>query len=541
MKYRLAHGLLTCLLLCNSVCIAYTRAPRRHAPAPFVKIETGVVEGAFSANSKLVFFRGIPYAAPPVGKLRWKPPQPPARWHSIRKADELSAACPQGDFLFHARQRTVSMVGADPSLVKPLGRLSEDCLYLNVMTTGLHNKALQPVMIWIHGGSGAFGRGDDDGASLAAKGVVVVTINYRLGVLGWLSHPALTAESLHHSSGNYGLLDQIAALQWVQRNIATFGGDPANATIFGQSSGGEYVGCLMLSPLARGLFQRAIMQSGVPLDLYPSVHHPGGEVESANDHGIQFARKLGAGNDSDGIKKLRSTSADELLKASADDGFDAVVDGWVLPDQPLVMFAHHDQADVPLIVGATAREFGNLAGPSERTPQMFRDWVQRSFAPIAEDILSVYAIPSPADARETLIRAATELDVIAPARWMAQAMQGMKSKAYLYEVTWAYPSRGGQQLGAFHGIDLWLMFDSPAVPRDANGDALAEVLLDYWVQFARTGDPNLQGLHEWRPYDSGNASYLELGAKIRLATRLQQEAFVLIDRLYTLRLRWLRQ
>jgi para-nitrobenzyl esterase len=542
MKYRLAHVLLICLLLCSSVCIAYGRAPRPRAQSPVVKIDTGVLEGTYSpANPKLAFFRGIPYAAPPVGELRWKPPQPPARWHSIRKADELSAACPQTDFLVRARQRTVSMAGGDPSLVKPVGRTSEDCLYLNVMTTGLHNNTLQPVMLWIHGGGGAFDRGDDNGASLAAKGVVVVTINYRLGVLGWLSHPALTAESPHQSSGNYGLLDQIAALQWVRRNIAKFGGDPANVTIFGHSSGGEYVGCLMLSLLARGLFQRAIMQSGVPLDLRPSIHHPGDEVEPAHNHGIEFARKLGAGNDSEGINKLRSASADELLKASAEDGFDAVVDGWVLPDQPLVMFAHHDQADVPLIVGATAREFGNLAGPSERTPAMFRNWVQTSFAPIAPDILSLYAIPTPADARETFIRAATDLGEIAPARWMAQAMQGMKSKAYLYEVVWAYPSPGGQQLGAFHGIDPYLMFDSPPVPRDATGDALAEALRDYWVQFARTGNPNVQGLPTWQPYDSATGSYLELGAEIRMATRLQQEAFVLVDRLYTLRLGRLRQ
>lgn len=540
MKCRFAQLLLTCLLL-GPACVAFGRAPGR-AQGPTVKIDTGALEGTYSAdNPRLVFFRGIPYAAPPVGELRWKPPQPPASWHSIRKADALGAACPQTDFLFRARQRNVSTVGGDPSLVKPLGRISEDCLYLNVMTSGLHNKTLQPVMLWIHGGGGSFDRGYDDGASLAAKGVVVVTINYRLGVLGWLSHPALTAESPHQSSGNYGLLDQIAALQWVHRNIEKFGGDPANVTIFGHSSGGEYVGCVMLSPLARGLFQRAIMQSGVPLDLHPSLHHPGDEVESAQNHGIEFARKLGAGDDSAGIKKLRSVSADELLKASADDGFDAVVDGWVLPDQPLVMFAHHDQADVPLVVGATAREFGNLAGPGERTPEMFRNWVRRYYSAIAENVLSTYVIPSPADARETFIRAATDLEVIAPARWMAQAMQGMNSKAYLYEVTWAYPSPGGQQLGAFHGIDPWLIFDSPPVQRGAAGDALAEAVRDYWVQFARTGNPNVQGLPDWQPYDSANGSYLELGAKIRLATRLQQDAFVLVDRLYALRLARLRQ
>ena len=539
MEHRIGHVLLACFLLCG-VCTAFDRAHRR-TEGPVVKIDSGILEGTHSPdNSKLVFFRGIPYAAPPVGELRWKPPHLPARWHSTRKADELSAACPQTDFMDQIRRRILSIVGGDQSLVKPMGRTSEDCLYLNVMTTGLHNKTPQPVMVWIHGGGGVIGRGDDDGATLASKGVVVVTINYRLGVFGWLSHPALTVESPHQSSGNYGLLDQIAALQWVRRNIAKFGGDPANVTIFGHSSGGEYVGCLMVSPLTRGLFQRAIMQSGVPLDLRPSVHHPGGGVESAQNHGVEFARKLGAGDNTAEIKKLRSISADDLLRASADGGFDAVVDGWVLPEQPLAVFARHEQADVPVIVGSTAREFSNLIGPQERTPEMFRDWAQKSYAPIADDILPMYVIPTPADAREAFIRARTDLEMTAPARWAAQAMQGMKSNAYLYEVTWAFPSQGGQQLGAFHGMDPLLMFDSPPVPRDATGDVLAEALRDYWIQFARTGNPNIQGLPKWPPYDAATASCLELGAKIRPAARLHQDAFALVDRLYTTRLSWIR-
>jgi para-nitrobenzyl esterase len=167
---------------------------------------------------------------------------------------------------------------------------------------------------------------------------------------------------------------------------------------------------------------------------------------------------------------------------------------------------------------------------------MFRDWVQKSYAPVADEVFPMYMIPTPADAREAFIRAETDLEMIAPARWTAQAMQGMKSNVYLYEVTWAFPSQGGQQLGAFHGMDPWLMFDSPPVPRDATGDVLAEALRDYWIQFARTGDPNIQGLPKWPPYDAATASYLELGAKIRPAARLHQDAFALVERLYTTRL-----
>lgn len=535
MERHISQVLLVTWLFCI-VCAASDRT-QQPLHALVVRIDSGLVQGVSSSvDSRMAYFRGIPYAAPPVGELRWKPPQPSAPWHGTRRTDELSAACPQTDFLYRARQRTVIAVGGDPSLVRPVGRISEDCLYLNVMTTGLHDKNLQPVMLWIHGGGGVNGRGDEDGAILAPKGVVVVTINYRLGVFGWLSHPALTRESLHQSSGNYGLLDQIAALQWVRRNIAKFGGDPANVTIFGQSSGGEYVGCLMLSPLARGLFQRAIMQSGVPLDLHPSVHHPGGEVDSAEKLGVEFAHKLAAGDGPDAIKKLRSASTPDLFKAAADGGFDAVVDGWVLPDQPLAMFTHHQQADVPVIVGSTAREFSNLIGTVERTPEMFHDSVKNSYAPLADDVLRMYPIPTPADAREAFIRAETDLDMIAPARWTARAMEGMKNKAYLYIVTWSVPTPGGQQLGAFHGIDVGLLFDSPKVPRDAVGSALAEALRGYWVQFAKTGDPNLTGLPKWPAYDSAGASYLDLGAQIRPGAGLHQDAFDLVDRLYKKRL-----
>jgi para-nitrobenzyl esterase len=502
-----------------------------------VRIDSGLVEGASSsANSKLAFFRGIPYAAAPVGELRWKPPELPSRWRVARKAIELSAACPQGDFLYRAIQRTVSTVGGDPSLVQPVGKTNEDCLYLNVLTTALHGRGPQPVMVWLHGGGGTYGRGDDRFAALAGKGVVVVTINYRLGVFGWLSHPALTAESPHHSSGNYGLLDQIAALNWVRRNIARFGGDPNNITLFGQSSGAEYVGCLMTSPLARGLFHRSIMQSGSPTDLYPSVNHPGGKTGSAERSGIDLAHKLGAGDGPEAIKRLRAASTDDVLNAAADGEFDHVVDGWVLPQQPLIIFAHHEQADIPVIIGNNARELSNLLMPKERTAETFRDWVRRNYAPIADDIIALYPIHTLTDAREAYIRAGTALNMAAPARWIAQTMQGMKSNAYLYEVTWAYPTQGGQQLGAFHGIELLLMLDSPHVPRDPTGDMLAEALREYWVKFAATGQPNVPGLPAWPPYDSSGAPYLELGAKIQPATGLRQESFVLIQRLYATRL-----
>jgi para-nitrobenzyl esterase len=349
----------------------------------------------------------------------------------------------------------------------------------------------------------------------------------------------LTAESPHQSSGNYGLLDQIAALDWLRRNIARFGGDPGNVTLFGQSSGAEYVGCLMTSPLAHGLFHRAIMQSGSATDLYPSVHHPGGEVGSAEKSGVDFAHKLGAGDGPEAIKKLRQMSTGDVVKAATEEGFDHVIDGWVLPEQPLAIFARHQQADIPVIIGGNAREFANLLAPEERTAETFRNWVRQNFAPIADDVLALYPIANPAEMKETYIRAGTQLEVTAPARWTAQAMYGVRNKTYLYEVTWAYPSPGGQQWGAFHGIELWLMLDSPRVPRNPAGDALAEALRTYWAQFAKSGDPNAPGLPRWPPYDSGTARYLGLGSRIGPATDLRPESFALIQRLYATRLNFL--
>jgi para-nitrobenzyl esterase len=385
----------------------------------------------------------------------------------------------------------------------------------------------------------ASGREDDDGSTLAHSGAVVVTINYRLGVLGWLSHPALTAESPHHSSGNYGLLDQIAALQWIRRNIAQFGGDPGNVTIFGQSSGGEYIGCLLVSPVARGLFQHAILQSGVPLQLLPSVHHPGGEVESAEALGVAFAKSLGAGDGPAAIKKLRSIPAEQLIDPNI--SHDTVVDGWILPTQPLLMFARAQGADIPVIIGCTEREFGNLiASVPDKSSDAFRAWLRRSFGPIADDLLRMYPVPSSGDATQAFIRAKSDLEMIAPARSLAQTLHRTNKNVCLYEVTWTFSSKGGQQWGTFHAIDLLLLFDSPQVPRDQTGDALARAMRRYWVQFAATGDPNRSDLPTWPTYDSANGSCLDLGAKIRSAARLHEGAFELMDRLYASRLRIMR-
>src|SRR6476661_5601305 len=292
----------------------------RYAP-PRVTTDTGTLEGLDTAG--VMVFRGIPYAAPPVGNLRWRPPEPAKRWSGVRQAAQLGHNCiqhqPYGDI--------------DPYAAG----ISEDCLYLNVWTKSPlpASRAPRPVLVWIHGGGFFAGFGGEErhnGARLAQKGAVVVTINYRLGAFGFLAHPSLAAESPHHAAGNYGLLDQIAALQWVQRNIARFGGDPSRVTIFGESAGGMSVGSLVASPLAKGLFQRAILESGTGVGVGVARN------DTARAVGLRFAQSVGVyGIGTDAIAHLRALSPDTILAASLHLGqpgspaFYPVVDGWVLP------------------------------------------------------------------------------------------------------------------------------------------------------------------------------------------------------------------
>ncbi len=517
-------------LACATACVlASTGTPSRDL---VVLIESGVVQGAHSPEfPNLIFFRGIPYAAPPVGDLRWRPPQPPARWAGVRKADELSPACPQSDAWFRIRQRLLSQLGGDPSQARPADKTSEDCLYLNVMTPHPGSSQRLPVMFYIHGGSGTIGRGDDGGAALAASGqVVVVTINYRIGALGWLSHPALTAESEHHSSGNYGLLDQIAALQWVHRNIAQFGGDPENVTIWGHSSGGYYVGILMISPLTRGLFHRAIMQSGVPFEPQPRLHDSLGSLPSAEESGVAVARSLGA-EAAEALAKLRSVPAEKLINTNMP--WDTIVDGWVVTDQPLALFASGREVDIPVIVGSTEQEMANLVSFNpDLSANGYRSWIKDTLGPLADEGLRIYPAPGTGDASAEFIRAGSDLDFTAPARWLAQSMSNKKSKAYLYHSTFSFDSPGGARWGAFHGSDLALLFDAPGIPRNESGDALARAMRQYWVQFAKTGDPNVPDLPNWPGYVVATGSYLDLGETIHASRSLDPEAFNLIDQLY---------
>ena len=355
-----------------------------------VRVEQGLLSGTAGKSPDIQVYRGIPFAAPPVDDLRWKPPQPAAHWQGVREAKEYGPACWQTQY------------PGGSIYVSKLPPLSEDCLTLNIWTGAKSAKDKLPVMVWIHGGGFTRGTGTStsyDGENFARKGVVLVTINYRLGIFGFLAHPALTAESSHHASGNYALLDQIAALEWVKKNIAAFGGDPRNVTIFGESAGSWAVNCLMASPLAKGLFQRAIGESG-------GQFSPMKSLADAEKAGRQFAASLGVSADADALKALRAKPAEELLKASDTPTASPDVDGWVLPEEINTIFAAGKQNDVPLIVGSNADEGTTLAPQlAQTTATVFGSRIQQLYGNSAGDFLKVYPGGSDSEAATSSILA----------------------------------------------------------------------------------------------------------------------------------------
>ncbi len=494
--------------------------------------DSGPLEG-ISAGSQAVFL-GIPFAAPPTGPLRWKPPQPVPRWREVRRATAFGPACPQSGGTAYFDTVFAEIAPAQPYYTGL--RFNEDCLYLNVWTgAGLgarHRK--QPVMVWLHGGSNLWGTGayPPFGPALARQGIVYVILNYRLGALGFLAHPGLTAESPRHASGNYGLLDQVAALQWVQRNIAAFGGDPGNVTIFGESAGAVMVCYLMASPLAQGSFHRAILQSCTCRDYLSPALNAAGEI------GVRLGRDLDA---------LRALPAEEIAKRSEADPrileqlfLGGTVDGWVLPEQPARTFAAGRQAKVPVLLGSNADEgtvtLGALGG--QPTVANYRAWLARTFREDAGRVFDAYPAARDNEARGAYLAVTGDHQRGQAVRSLARD----SPRAYLYYFT--YPSKGEYAragLGSFHALELSFMgggffrkskWGEPD-PADLH---LAETMTAYWARFAATGNPNRPGLPDWPAYDPRSDQALELGREIRSIAVPHAARFAVFERILADRL-----
>jgi len=486
-----------------------------------VRTDRGTVEGSMSADGKVAIYRGIPFAAPPVGILRWKAPQPVAKWKGVRKATEFGARCMQGHVFG-------DMVFRDNGP-------SEDCLYLNVWTAAASPKAHLPVMVWIYGGGFVAGSASEprqDGEKLAQKGVVVVSFNYRLGVFGFFTSTELAEESGHDASGNYGLLDQVAALEWVHRNIAAFGGDPKQVTIFGESAGSFSVSALMASPLAQGLFQRAIGESGA---FFSTTLNTKTLAESEAD-GAKFAESIGAPT----LAALRAKTADELL-AAASKGRNAFrfgpnIDSYFLPEDVRSIYAAGKQAHVPLLAGWNRDEMGF---PST-TPEKFKEQARKMYGDKADGFLRVF----PADTEEQAHQSAHDLgrdQFIAYSTWKWIQMQMAVAPVYNYEFDDAPPqpepaapsNKPAPPAAAYHSAEIEFVFEalpSKKLPWRPEDEKLSDLMSSYWSNFAKTGNPNGPGLPEWPAY-SAAADYpvMHLSITPDAAPEEQRAQFVFLD------------
>ncbi len=541
------------LLLCGLLGASTFAADR-------VKTANGVVESTTPPKDGVRSFKGIPFAAPPVGNLRWKDPQPVKNWKGVRNADNFGPRCMQrsgGDYWFRSDE------------------MSEDCLYLNVWTPAKSGTERLPVLVYIFGGGFQQGDGSEpryDGASMASKGIVAVSINYRLGIFGFFSHPDLTEESAHHASGNYGLLDQVAALRWVQKNIAAFGGDPKRVTIAGESAGSISVSALMASPLSKGLFAGAIGESGALIGTLPP--HPLAETEQ---NGVKFAETAGVTS----IAGLRALSAEKILELATPPGgrgrgagggpplisFSPNLDGYFLPKTLVEIFEAGEQAKVPLLAGSNSEEQGarSILGQNEPTVENFTAAVRRLYGDNADKILKVYAPTTP----EEVMEAATHLAsarFIAYGTWKWTELQAANSGKPVYRYYYTRPrprmipgsgpgappagaqGRGGPGMnggagrggapaapeGAVHSSEIqYAMGNLDLDTRyawDADDHKVSDTMSSYFANFIKTGDPNGAGLPEWPAYNAKTGYMrMQIGVESKAEPETDRARYLALD------------
>jgi para-nitrobenzyl esterase len=500
--FRRAVAILGCAAVLSPLAFARIHA----ADGTRVKIDTGEIEGV--ATQRVIAFKGIPFAAPPVGSLRWRAPQPVMPWTGVKAAAEYGHDCMQEPF------------GGDAA---PLGTPpDEDCLVLNVWTPKDRGTARLPVMFWIYGGGFVNGGSSPavyDGSHFAEGGVVLVSANYRLGRFGFFAHPALTKEDPAAPLGNYAFLDQIAALKWVQRNIGAFGGDPKNVTIFGESAGGMSVTTLMTSPMSKGLFQKAIVESGggrSNLLAMRSINKPGPKGEpSAEQVGVAFAKQAGVtGEDAAALAALRQLPAARLvngmnlMKQQPDTFVGPMLDGKVLVEDTETAFKAGHQVRVPFIIGANGLEFGFAPVPPNRTDELLAQ-----FGANRDKALAAYDPKQTGNKGQIGMELMSDLAMVEPARMLARATAGAGQPTYQYRFSYVASSLRGKVAGALHATEIPFVFHTERVkygdattPED---EAIGKAANAYWVAFAKTGDPSAPGLPKWPRYTAAEDAIVD--------------------------------
>ncbi len=488
-----------------------------------VRVDGGMIAGATGFNPNVRVYKGVPFAAPPVGNLRWREPQPVAKWDGVKQTTEYSPMCQQ-------RERP-----KDSYHTPDILPVSEDCLYLNVWTPAKSANQKLPVMVFIHGGGFGVSSGIEkwfNGERLAEKGVIVVTFNYRLGVFGFLAHPELTKESEHHTSGNYGMLDQIYALKWVQRNIGVFGGDPRKVTMFGQSAGSESVCMDMATPLAKGLYIHAISESVGCFG--PSTPEP--KLAEAEQEGMKFAADAKASS----IAELRMRPAEELQAIKTQVRFRPIIDGYFLPTDPYTIFSKNQENIVPMILGSNSDE-GLLIWPATDTLAAYTQQAKKNYGDKADEFMKIYPASTDAEGKEAAYTIGRDQIAWQERVWADMVSRG-KAKTYRYYFSRVPPVPDGMfreqkvhPLGAFHQAEIVYVFGTLDTRNFVWADIdrkISGMMMAYWTNFAKTGDPNGANLPKWTPSDPEHDVVMGFGDTIAMREGIAKAALAFWDSFY---------